>query len=351
MSARVALMQRALLGAGLGFAIGLSYFMSALPVMMDLQTPLFDEARAMVGAGVLKVMVIAVLVSLAVGATRGALPRAAAVALAFVLGEGAYQYVVKPLTHVGWFEMNGQGSGRYSSWHIGVLTILLAVYFDQVNRGREMAGRLRAAQLERQHAERSVLESRLHVIRARVDPAFLFESLGVVRRTYTRDVDEAERLLDDLIRFLRASLPRSRERGSTIGEEIHLVAAYLEVVSASRGRVVMLAPAIEDDLGQQPFPPAVLLPLVDGAVRRMRPDVTGPAEVRIHVAEQHGEVRISIEDDGSPLAVPPPELERAAVTLRAFFGEGRVLSRGDAGGSRLALEFPSSPASRCKVAA
>jgi len=208
------LMRRAMLGAGLGFAVGLSYFLPAIPVLMDVEASLLDSARTMIGNEVISVMTVAFLLTLSSRWAEGPAARVAAAVLA-ILATIIIKRLIFPFTGVGWWEVQGAGAARVSAlfgiWHAIASGVLLAIYFDYVRRVQASAGRLRQAQVERQRVERDTLEARLEMIRARVDPVYLFESLAQVRTAYGRDGAEAERLLDELIFFLRSRVDQPRQ--------------------------------------------------------------------------------------------------------------------------------------------
>ena len=66
---------------------------------------------------------------------------------------------------------------------------------------------LRNLQLERTRMSRKAFESRLQALQARVDPRFLFDTLASIEATYEADAARGERMIDDLIAYLRAALP------------------------------------------------------------------------------------------------------------------------------------------------
>ena len=70
-------------------------------------------------------------------------------------------------------------------------------------------------------------------MQARVEPRFLFNTLAQVERLYEIDAQRADRMLDDLIVYLRAALPQLRETTSTLSREIELAKAYLNIVEAA----------------------------------------------------------------------------------------------------------------------
>ena len=116
----------------------------------------------------------------------------------------------------------------YTFWMSSATGALAAFYYEFWERAAQSAARLRSAELERQGIEQRVVESRLSVMKARIEPAFLFSSIATVQKLYRANTDAAEKLLDDLIVYLRAALPQMRGKNSSLGDEIHLAASYFE---------------------------------------------------------------------------------------------------------------------------
>src|SRR5206468_7152836 len=95
--------------------------------------------------------------------------------------------------------------------------------------------RLNAAQVQRAETQRRTLESRLQVLQARVEPQFLFNTLAQVRELYESDPAKGGEMLGNLIVYLRAALPHLRESTSTLGQEMDLVTAYLNIMRVRLG--------------------------------------------------------------------------------------------------------------------
>ena len=66
-------------------------------------------------------------------------------------------------------------------------------------------------------------------MQAQIEPHFLFNTLASVRRLYQVDRGSGRAMLQHLVRYLTASLPRMRESRSTLERELALALAYLNV--------------------------------------------------------------------------------------------------------------------------
>ena len=128
---------------------------------------------------------------------------------------------------------------------------------------------LRNVQLERAKLARSAFESRLQAMQARVEPRFLFETLAHVERLYERDADAAERMLDDLIVFLRKALPSLEQTTSTVDAELGLARAWLGITKTRLGGRLQFAVTMPDDALRVLMPPMILLPVLERSVDSM----------------------------------------------------------------------------------
>jgi hypothetical protein len=96
-----------------------------------------------------------------------------------------------------------------------------------------------------------------------VDPAFLLRVLDEMQQRYAVDVPSAERLLDRLVAFLRLAMPGVRSGQSTLGAEVSVARGYARLVAElDPGRGGWHCD-IDRALTNMPFPPLLLLPLLD----------------------------------------------------------------------------------------
>jgi hypothetical protein len=155
--------------------------------------------------------------------------------------------------------------------HAFVLSFTLALlYFAHLGRSRQHEGaaaRLAAAQRAQREARRRRVQIDLQAVQARIDPGLLFGILDAVRLAYTTDPARAERLLDELIAFLRACLPHLRTHASSVSREAELARAYTQLLSRAQAGGWSMALDVSTAAMHARFPPGALLPLVDDALR------------------------------------------------------------------------------------
>jgi LytS/YehU family sensor histidine kinase len=155
-----------------------------------------------------------------------------------------------------------------------------------------------AFQLERSELERKALDARLRLLQAQVEPHFLFNTLANVRQLVDSGSPQASRVLNSLISYLRAAVPRLHERTTTLGQEVQLVSAYLEVMQMRMPDRLQFAIQIDDEAMRLQCPPMTLLTLVENAVRHgIDPSEIG-GRIDLHVWAREGRCGVRVTDTG-----------------------------------------------------
>jgi LytS/YehU family sensor histidine kinase len=95
---------------------------------------------------------------------------------------------------------------------------------------------LHRAEAERHQLSKLALESELKLMQAQVEPHFLFNTLASVQYLTETDPPQASRLLGHLLAYLRAALPQLRSASATLGQEIALAEAYLNILQIAWAR-------------------------------------------------------------------------------------------------------------------
>jgi hypothetical protein len=167
-----------------------------------------------------------------------------------------------------WYLNEKRQTGFFFMSFLGLLAtpwIAVAALFGQIK--DEARNQALAFELERSELERKALDARLRMLQARVEPHFLFNTLANVRELVVTGSPKAPAVLDNLIAYLRAAVPRLHEREATLGQELDLVRAYLEVMHLRMPDRLRFT--IEADEAARPLacPPMALLTLAENAVR------------------------------------------------------------------------------------
>jgi len=235
------------------------------------------------------------------------------------------------------------GRHKFFEW----LLLAGAAVFVYLDRRKTKAARAKrhAAEIDRARSAKRALESRLQAMQARVEPQFLFNTLAQVRDLYRTDPASGERMLDELIAYLRAAMPKMRDTSSTLGQELELVRAYLGIVSLRLGgRLAFEIDAPDPRAADTRIPPMMLLPLVDHAVTHgfAEPSVNG--SIHVHTQIANGTARLEITDSGVGFLATDEgdNISGIRERLQALFGDDARLDldRADQPGTRAVMEIP-----------
>ena len=169
-------------------------------------------------------------------------------------------------------------------------------------REQDAAGALHREELRREDLDRELAEARLQVMQAQVEPHFLFNTLAHVRRLFRTDAGAARAMLEHLVRYLSAMLPRMRSAESTLAHELALATAYLEVQKIRMGPRLAVRIDVPEALQALPFPPMMLVTLVENAIRHGLNPLPDGGEVRIAARAVDGRLRVQVADTGRGLA-------------------------------------------------
>jgi hypothetical protein len=202
--------------------------------------------------------------------------------------------------------------------------------------------------LERSELERQALQARLQLLQAQVAPHFLFNTLANVQALVDARSPQAPAVLRRLVAYLRAAATRLHEPVATLGREVELARAYLELMHMRMPDRLAFALDVDDDALALRCPSMTLLTLVENAVRHgIDPGEEG-GRIDIRIRRQDGRCLVRVDDTGVGL---PPQPARGAsgsglATLRErlglLFGDAASLRIGARAphGVRAELEFP-----------
>ena len=223
--------------------------------------------------------------------------------------------------------------------------VALRAYLLEDRRLQDHYRRLELARLEREKLE---ADRQLALLQAQVEPHFLFNTLATVRASLRSEPDHAEATLDALCDYLRATIPRLRQQGaegSTLSEQLDLCARFLSVMDKRMRERLTWSIEASDEVRAQPFPPLLLLSLVENAIRHgLEPKPEG-GQIRISAGLSPDRLWVEVADDGCGLAEAPGSgvgLDNIRRQLKLRYGDQARLSLESppSGGVRARIELP-----------
>ncbi|RZA36257.1 MAG: hypothetical protein EOP92_06315 [Lysobacteraceae bacterium] len=189
---------------------------------------------------------------------------------------------------------------------IGVLAAVILVMLGRYRR-RQHAALTEQLQrdAERERLARELAESKLRMLRAQIEPHFLFNTLGAVQQLAADGAPRAAALTADLIAFLRASFSDMRSEQLSLKSEFGTVESYLRVMHARMGARLRFDITLPDGLAAVEVPSMLVLTLVENAIKHgIEPSLRG-GEIRVSAETDGGKVRIRVQDSGVGMSATP----------------------------------------------
>ena len=209
-----------------------------------------------------------------------------------------------------------------------VLAIVSKFFIDR-SRAATALAETKKKEAEYHQMSRQVTEAKLSALQAQVEPHFLYNTLASVQALTEVDPQKANEMTGHLIQYLRNALPKMRESVSTVGQEIELVRAYLNILKMRMGKRLEFTIDVPLELMDAPFPPLMLPSLVENAIKHgLEPQREGGA-VAIRAERSDGRLRMIVEDTGRGFSETPGTgvgLTNIRERLAALYGEAAKLT-------------------------
>jgi len=186
---------------------------------------------------------------------------------------------------------------------------------------------------EAERLARELSEAKLRMLRAQIEPHFLFNTLGAVQQLATDGAPRAAALTADLIAFLRASFSDMRRDQVSLANEFATSAAYLRVMQARMGSRLSFSLDLPEHLAPQQVPSMLVLTLVENAIKHgIEPSLRGGA-ILVGAFEEDGKTIVRVRDTGVGMRATPGDgagLDNVRRRLALAYGEQASLSLHDA---------------------
>lgn len=194
---------------------------------------------------------------------------------------------------------------------------------------------------------REIAEMQLAILQAQIEPHFLYNTLASVQYLVQRDPTMAVHLLRQLIRYLRQAMPEMRGSRSTLGREMELADAYLEIARIRMGGRLKIAVELSDEAVSIEMPPLMLHTLVENALKHGVEPKLGPVQVQVGAALDGQHLKVWVQDNGvglggAPTAGTGTGLRNIRQRLQALYGDEAQLRIESvaAGGVRAEIRLP-----------
>ena len=192
----------------------------------------------------------------------------------------------------------GVGAGLILVFIPLLALVIVSKFFIDRARATQAVAETKKREAEFHRMSQQVTEAKLSALQAQVEPHFLYNTLASVQALTEVDPSQANLMTGHLIQYLRNALPKMRESISTVGQEIDLVRAYLNILQMRMGKRLAFEIDVPQELMDAPFPPLMLPSLVENAIKHgLEPQREG-GSVRITATSEDNVLRLVVADTG-----------------------------------------------------
>ncbi len=222
---------------------------------------------------------------------------------------------------------------------------IIAYFFSSREQIAESQARIQEEKIKRLTSEKKAAEANLKLLQAQIEPHFLFNTLSNVLSLLDTNPQKGKSMLVDFIQYLRASLSKMRDEQATLGQEMEMIRAYLSIFKVRMGDRLNYKINLPKQLEAISFPPMLIQPLVENAIKHgLEPRVEG-GEIRINGIEKDGVLRLEVVDTGSGFLEERESgmgLSNIQERLQSMYGNsGRlILEENQPHGLKAAIEVP-----------
>jgi two-component system, LytTR family, sensor kinase len=244
-------------------------------------------------------------------------------------------------------------SGQFQARFV-VYWVVLFAYITM-----DYAAHLKEREVRTAELEHLVSEARLDMLRAKLHPHFLFNTLNTISAHVEREPRTARRLLEQLGELLRLSLTHSEDQEIPLSQEIAFIERYLDLQKARLDDRLEATVKVDPDVLHALVPTFILQPLVENAIRHGTAPRVEQGLVQVRAWRTNGQDHLSVQDDGpglppgwDPDESPGIGLSNTRERLRHLYGEREQQFEisSDAGkGVRVDLSFPFRDSNNCLV--
>jgi two-component sensor histidine kinase len=180
-----------------------------------------------------------------------------------------------------------------------------------------------------QDREREVTRLSLEMLKAQMQPHFLFNTLHTISAMMHVDVKRADRMLSRLSSLLRMTLGNIGRQEVRLADEIAFVEAYLDIERERFGEHLDMRIEVAHEALNALVPALFLQPLVENCIRH---GFAAPAEdgvISIGAARDGARLLLTVADDGRGLGTVPPReglgLTNSRMRLLQLYGAEHLM--------------------------
>jgi LytS/YehU family sensor histidine kinase len=181
---------------------------------------------------------------------------------------------------------------------VALILYLLSVAIHYLLISLDQQGKARTREAQLQTLAR---EAELRMLRAQINPHFLFNSLNSISALTSMDPARARNMCLMLAEFFRKNLDLEEKELSTLSQEVELARNYLEIEKVRFGDRLHVQIDLPEELEAIKVPPLLLQPLVENAVKHGVAGMVDGGTIQIHALQgRDGRIEIVVENPFDP---------------------------------------------------
>lgn len=183
--------------------------------------------------------------------------------------------------------------------------------------------RQREQQEQTARLQQLMADMRLSLLRAQIQPHFLFNTLHAVSSLLKVDPRAADDMVSDLAEILRASFADAGAQEAPLEQELELVGCYLRIQQRRFADRLAVQWQVQADAAGAMVPALVLQSLVENAVVHGIAPMARPCTLTLAVRREADRLQLRVEDDGAGMAAEPQPglgLGNTAQRLQQLYG-------------------------------
>lgn len=164
--------------------------------------------------------------------------------------------------------------------------------------GVQMINRWRLGEIAKWQAETAARELELQVLRAQINPHFLFNALNNLRALINEDPARAREMLSRLSNTLRHTLQHSAKERVPLADELAVVRDYIALEQLHHEERLRVDWQVEPATTGASLPPMLLQLLVENAIKHGIARTAGGGVVQIGIRRDGGRLHIAVDNPG-----------------------------------------------------
>lgn len=195
--------------------------------------------------------------------------------------------------YMGWWSISFSRSSMSLLFSAGCGCYLISLLVHDVLMA---ADRVRNAELRAARSQVEARDAELQMLRAQINPHFLFNSLNSISALTGMDPAAARAMTISLAQFFRQSLALSEQATIPLARELALCESYLEVEKNRFGSKLQHTFDFDQTAQDALIPPMLLQPLIENAIKYGIRELPDGGLIRLHGLVRDGWLHITVDN-------------------------------------------------------